>query len=152
MAKRSRSVPDLVDTYLRGVIDLAAKVNTPAFDRLALAADALRAKAREPSGPNPGIAEAMGAAPQSSGTAPSNTVAEGVLRRSAEALATLGDDISPQTIMVGLRAAAHVIRERARSAHGEGNLALIATASLAPARICHPVAPFALAHEPEADA
>lgn len=32
-----RTVADLVDTYLRGVIERAAKVNTPTFDRLATA-------------------------------------------------------------------------------------------------------------------
>jgi hypothetical protein len=113
-----------------------------------MSASDLRAKLDEVDGPRAGLAEAMGFPSSSSRIeAETDEVALDVLRRSHAALIQLGEDCDPQTIGVGLAACGRVIKQLQRRTQGEVNLALIATASLAPEYAIGEVAPQVLDDE-----
>lgn len=124
---RARSTAALVDNYLSDVIDWARSVDTPTADRLAMSADDLRAKAREIDGPSSSLAVSMGAAGERHRAgARADTVSLDVLRRTSEALLTLGEDADPRNVGVGLAAAARIIKER-RTAKQSASTALFAS-------------------------
>lgn len=114
-----------MNQYLTAVIDWAQYVGTPTADRLAMRSADLQGRARDVVAPGAGLAEAMGAPWQPIGQMASDTVAEDVLRRTADALATLGEDIDSQTIGVGLDAAERVIKAHARAGQSSPSTALM---------------------------